>query len=50
MGSAAVIPLAAIARLEEPKESLFWYEARSSLSIALWRGINLTFQAVKVWA
>ena len=50
MGSAAVILRAAIARLVDPNESPRWEEARSSLSIALWRGVKLSFQAVQDWA
>ena len=49
MGTSAVILLAASARLAEPNESTRWEEAWSSLSIALWRGKNLNFQAVQVW-
>ena len=43
MGSAAVIPWAAIARLSEPNESPCWEETQGSLSIALWRGEELKF-------
>ena len=50
MESATVIPWAAIARLAEPNDSPHWEEARSSLSIALWRVKNLSFQDVQVWA
>ena len=50
MGSTAVIPWADIARLEEPNELPHREEARSYLSIVLWRGTNLSFQAIQVWA
>ena len=45
-----VIPWAAIARLVEPNELPRWEESQSSLSIALCRGTNLSFQSVQVWA
>ena len=49
VGSVAVIPWAAIARLAEPNESSHWEEDHSSLSIALLRGTNLSFQAFQFW-
>ena len=39
-GITAVILWTSIARLEEPNKSPLWEEARSPLSIALWRGID----------
>ena len=50
MVRAAVITWAAIVKLAEPNESPCWEEAWSSLSISLWRGTNLSLQAVQVWA
>ena len=49
MVSSAVILWAAIVGLAEPNESPLWKEAHSSISIAVWRGTNLSFQAVQVW-
>ena len=50
LGDVAVIPWAAIARLVDKNESPRWEEAHICLSIALFRGTNLSFQAVQVWA
>ena len=49
MVSSAVILWAAIVGLAEPNESPRWKEAHRSISIAVWRGTNLNFQAVQVW-
>ena len=50
VGSAAVILWAATTRLADPNESPRWEESHSPLSIALWRGKNLSLQAVQLWA
>ena len=50
VGKAAVILWASIVRLADPNYSPLWEESRSSLSIAIWRGGNLSFRAVQVWA